>query len=138
MIDAQLMVEAVTDASKRGEEAFHAWTATQMAAMRALYRSLYEGPSAGGIASGLEGIAPASDTAPDRRAPVDGEDISTVLAASALLDEGTPSAEGAQHAGGSEALGSVAAVDEPMTLSQLAAYHVGDVLRQAGMRTPGV
>ena len=138
MIDAQLLAAAVTDASKGGEEAFGAWTAQQMEQMRAMHRVSPHGPGGSGAVHATGTAAVGTRAAPNDGAQFGARSANTAAAASEPLAEVAASAREAEHIDGVmlPSGASRPGGDEPMTLSQIAACHVADVLRQAGVRTP--
>ena len=136
MLDAELLAEAVTDASKGGEDAFNAWTSQQMEHLRALHQAGLRGHCAGGSAYTTGPSANGSRAAAGEPAAIGTTGVTT--AASDLFVDAAASALGADHAEGRLVVTESAEGDDrdPLTLSQLAACHVGDTLRRAGMRMP--
>ena len=146
MVDAQLMVEAVTDASKGGESAYNAWMAAhteQMHAMRAarLGGSLSVGTGSADSTVLTPGASTAMGEASEQEAaPTDAVEPSATTAASALAAApagGGAAASAAPFTNGAvpECGGGPPDAGE-LTLSQLAAWNVGDVLLRAGLKTP--
>ena len=145
MVDAHLLVEAVTDASKGGEAAFGAWTVEQLERMRAAYG----GDSVPEPCAGIDGATCTADAAATVGGDTQCDEATAVVEgpASGSAPEPAPGpasavaepATGAEPLDGAELRTGTADVgggEEVKTLSQLAAWHVGDVLRRAGVRPP--
>ncbi len=126
------MVEAVSDASKGGEAAFAAWTAQQLEHMRAVYSGGVREPCAGGgvgtagSAAGVGG-GPCDDPVAIPTETVPGLAPEVISPASAAEQVPVIGLRTEAVKTGGEAVRS---------LSQLAAWHVGDVLQRAGVQPP--
>ncbi len=132
MVDAHMMVEAVADASKGGEAAFSAWTAQQLEHMRAVYGSCGREPCVGGFTC-TTGTAASVDGEPGG-APVA---IPTGTASGPAPEVAAPASAAEQvPIVGLRAAGINTGGEAVKSLSQLAAWHVGDVLRRAGVQPP--
>jgi hypothetical protein len=130
------------DASKGGEAAYNTWMATQTEQMYAA--RLSGNGTAGNESVNVPGPTPgAADTdvaASEGGAPTaDGASLAqlaaslhvTASAAGEMSARNLPLGNGAVPAGGVGSSGG-----RPLTLSQLAAWNVGDVLLRAGPRSP--
>ena len=142
MVDAHLLVEAVMDATKGGEEGFVTWTTQRTEQLRALHCADVRAPHANKgkpdaearaadasglpLSAGRRTESAASDPLKLKTAPVAG--------LAAPVDAGPEPADAAAVSLGSTAI--THGGGEPMTLSHLAACHVGDVLRRAGVQPP--
>ena len=129
MFDAQLMAEAVMDASKGGEAAYKAWMATQtqqMYAIRAARLGSHQCTASASVDSAAAATAPRTAieaAAMHTAAPADGVVPATKVHCSTDVTPVTQGGEGAL-------------AGKPLTLSQLAAWNVSDVLQRAGPRSP--
>ena len=138
MVDAQLFAEAVTDASMGGEDAFSAWTAQQMDDMRAVHPASLHGRRDSGKVEPTGAAADVTGRMPNEGAGCSLKAKDDAAAATPSHADAAAPAEAAapDQRPPSERDVTQAVAGAPLTLSQLAARHVGDILGQAGMRTP--